>query len=144
MGGWTIEQGEREDWSPGVMRKLRETTDVQREGFAKAVEAGVRIAFGTDSGTYPHGMNAHQFATMVKHGMTPIEAIRSATVVAAELLGWRDRVGAIEPGLLADLVAVRGDVIGDVGLLTDVDLVMKGGALVSAGRARFPRAGDAE
>jgi imidazolonepropionase-like amidohydrolase len=144
MGGWTIEQGEREDWSPGVMRKLRETTDVQREGFAKAVEAGVRIAFGTDSGTYPHGMNAHQFATMVKHGITPIEAIRSATVVAAELLGWRDRVGAIEPGLLADLVAVRGDVIGDVGLLTDVDLVMKGGALVSAGRARFPRAGDAE
>ena len=133
MGGWTIEQGEREDWSPGVMRKLRETTDVQREGFAKAVEAGVRIAFGTDSGTYPHGMNAHQFATMVKHGMTPIEAIRSATVVAAELLGWRDRVGAIEPGLLADLVAVRGDVLGDVGLLTDVDLVMKGGALVSAG-----------
>ena len=144
MGGWTIEQGEREGWSPGVMRKLRETTDVQREGFAKAVEAGVRIAFGTDSGTYPHGMNAHQFATMVKHGMTPIEAIRSATVVAAELLGWRDRVGAIEPGLLADLVAVRGDVLGDVGLLTDVDLVMKGGALVSAGRARFPRAGDAE
>jgi imidazolonepropionase-like amidohydrolase len=133
MGGWTIEQGEREGWSPGVMRKLRETTDVQREGFAKAVEAGVRIAFGTDSGTYPHGMNAHQFATMVKHGMTPIEAIRSATVVAAELLGWRDRVGAIEPGLFADLVAVRGDVLGDVGLLTDVDLVMKGGALVSAG-----------
>ena len=133
MGGWTIEQGEREGWSPGVMRKLRETTDVQREGFAKAVEAGVRIAFGTDSGTYPHGMNAHQFATMVKHGMTPIEAIRSATVVAAELLGWRDQVGAIEPGLFADLVAVRGDVLGDVGLLTDVDLVMKGGALVSAG-----------
>jgi imidazolonepropionase-like amidohydrolase len=133
MGDWTIEQGEREGWSPGVMRKLRETTDVQREGFAKAVEAGVRIAFGTDSGTYPHGMNAHQFATMVKHGMTPIEALRSATVVAAELLGWRDRVGAIEPGLFADLVAVRGDVLGDVGLLIDLDLVMKGGALVSAG-----------
>ena len=133
MGDWTIEQGEREGWSPNVMRKLRETTDVQREGFAKAVEAGVRIAFGTDSGTYPHGMNAHQFATMVKHGMTPIEAIRSATVVAAELLGWRDRVGAIEPGLFADLVAVRGDVLSDVGLLTDVDVVMKGGVLLSAG-----------
>ena len=79
MGDWTIEQGEREGWSPNVMRKLRETTDVQREGFAKALEAGVRIAFGTDSGTYPHGMNAHQFATMVKLGMTPIEAIRSRT-----------------------------------------------------------------
>jgi imidazolonepropionase-like amidohydrolase len=133
MGDWTIEQGEREHWSPDVMRKLRETTDVQREGFAKAVEAGVRIAFGTDSGTYPHGMNAHQFAMMVKHGMTPIEAIRSATVVAAELLGWRDRVGAIRPGLFADLVAVRGDVLSDVTLLTDVDVVMKGGVLQSAG-----------
>ena len=132
MGDWSIEQGEREGWSPDVMRKLRETTDVQREGFAKAVEAGVRIAFGTDSGTYPHGMNAKQFASMVKYGMTPVEAIRSATVVAAELLGWRDRVGALEPGLFADLVAVEGDVMNDVDLLTDVAFVMKGGRVVSA------------
>ena len=132
MGDWSIEQGERDGWSPNVMRKLRETTDAQREGFAKAVEAGVRIAFGTDSGTYPHGMNAKQFATMVKYGMTPMEAIRSATVVAADLLGWRDRVGAIEPGLFADLVAVRGDVLNDVDLLTDVDVVMKGGRILSA------------
>jgi imidazolonepropionase-like amidohydrolase len=132
MGDWSIEQGEREGWSPNVMRKLRETTDVQREGFAKAVEAGVRIAFGTDSGTYPHGMNANQFASMVKYGMTPMEAIRSATVVAAELLGWRDRVGALEPGLFADLVAVEGDVLNDVDLLTDVAFVMKGGRIVSA------------
>ena len=132
MGDWSIEQGEREGWSPDVMRKLRETTDVQREGFAKAVEAGVRIAFGTDSGTYPHGMNAKQFASMVKYGMTPLEAIRSATVVAAELLGWSDRVGALEPGLFADLVAVEGDVMNDVDLLTDVAFVMKGGRVVSA------------
>ena len=132
MGDWSIEQGEREGWSPNVMRKLRETTDVQREGFAKAVEAGVRMAFGTDSGTYPHGMNANQFASMVKYGMTPMEAIRSATVVAAELLGWRDRVGALEPGLFADLVAVEGDVMNDVDLLTDVAIVMKGGRVVSA------------
>jgi imidazolonepropionase-like amidohydrolase len=132
MGDWSIEQGEREGWSPDVMRKLRETTDVQREGFAKAVEAGVRIAFGTDSGTYPHGMNAKQFASMVKYGMTPVEAIRSATVVAAELLGWTDRVGALEPGLFADLVAVEGDVMNDVDLLTDVAFVMKGGRVVSA------------
>ena len=132
MGDWSIEQGEREGWSPNVMRKLRETTDVQREGFAKAVEAGVRIAFGTDSGTYPHGMNANQFASMVKYGMTPMEAIRSATVVAAELLGWRDRVGVLEPGLFADLVAVEGDVMNDVDLLTDVAFVMKGGRVVSA------------
>lgn len=132
MGDWSIEQGEREGWSPDVMRKLRETTDVQREGFAKAVEAGVRIAFGTDSGTYPHGMNAKQFASMVKYGMTPVEAIRSATVVAAELLGWSDRVGALEPGLFADLIAVEGDVMNDVDLLSDVAFVMKGGRVVSA------------
>jgi imidazolonepropionase-like amidohydrolase len=132
MGDWSIEQGEREGWSPNVMRKLRETTDVQREGFAKAVEAGVRIAFGTDSGTYPHGMNANQFASMVKYGMTPMEAIRSATVVAAELLGWRDRVGALEPGLFADVVSVEGELLNDVDLLTDVAFVMKGGRVVSA------------
>lgn len=132
MGDWSIEQGERDGWSPNVMSKLRETTDVQREGFAKAVEAGVRIAFGTDSGTYPHGMNAKQFASIVKYGMTPMDAIRSATVVAAELLGWRDRVGALEPGLFADLVAVEGDVMNDVDLLTDVAFVMKGGRVVSA------------
>ncbi len=76
MGDWTIEQGRREGWSPSVMRKLEETTDVQREGFTKAVEAGVKIAFGTDSGTYPHGMNARQFAYMVKFGMTPMQAIQ--------------------------------------------------------------------
>ena len=131
MGDWTIEQGERQGWSPNVMRKLRETTDVQREGFAKAVEAGVRIAFGTDSGTYPHGMNARQFATMVEHGMSPMEAIRSATVVAAELLGWRDRVGAIEPGLFADLVAVAGDVVDGIDRLTDVAVVIKGGRILT-------------
>jgi len=132
MGDWTIEQGERDGWSPDVMRKLRETTDVQREGFEKAVAAGVKLAFGTDSGTYPHGMNARQFAYMVKHGMTPMEAIRSATVVAAELMGWGDRVGALEPGLFADLVAVEGDVLSDVDGLTDVALVMKGGRVLSA------------
>lgn len=132
MGDWALDQGEREGWSPNVMRKLRETTEVQREGFAKAVEAGIRIAFGTDSGTYPHGMNAHQFATMVKHGMTPMEAIRSATVVAAELLGSSDRIGSLRSGAFADLVAFEGDVLSDVELLTGVALVMKGGRLLSA------------
>jgi imidazolonepropionase-like amidohydrolase len=106
---------------------------VQREGFEKAVAAGVKLAFGTDSGTYPHGMNARQFASMVKHGMTPMEAIRSATVVAAELMGWRDRVGALEPGLFADVLAVEGDVLSDVDRLTDAALVMRGGRVLSAG-----------
>ena len=82
MGDWMLEEGEREGWSPNVLRKLRETTDAQREGFTKALQAGVKMAFGTDSGTYPHGMNASQFAYMVKFGMTPMQAIRSATVDA--------------------------------------------------------------
>ncbi|MCI0632841.1 MAG: amidohydrolase family protein [Actinobacteria bacterium] len=135
MGDWTIEQGRKEGWAPSVMRKLEATTDVQRQGFAKAVEAGVRIAFGTDSGTYPHGMNARQFAYMVKFGMTPMQAIRSATVVAAELIGLRGRVGAIEPGAFADLIAVEGDPLGDVDLLTDVPFVMKGGGVVKGARS---------
>jgi imidazolonepropionase-like amidohydrolase len=129
-GDWIAEQGARHGWSPEVLRKNEETTQAQRRRFARCVEAGVRIAFGTDSGVYPHGMNAHQFAAMVEHGMTPLEAIRSATVTAAELLGWRDRVGAIEPGLLADLIAVRGDPLERVDVLTDVEVVVKGGDVV--------------
>ncbi len=140
MGDWTIEHGRREGWSPSVMRKLEETTDAQREGFAKAVEAGVKIAFGTDSGTYPHGMNARQFAYMVKFGMTPMQAIQSATVVAADLIGWRGEVGSIEPGVFADVIAVKGDPLADVDLLTDVPFVMKGGDLVKD--ASVPRSSD--
>jgi imidazolonepropionase-like amidohydrolase len=75
-------------------------------------------------------MVARQFATMVKLGMTPMEAIRSATVTAAELIGWRDRVGAIEPGLFADLIAIEGDPLSDVELLNDVAVVVKGGEVV--------------
>ncbi len=130
MGDWTLEQGERDGWSPNVMRKLRETTDVQREGFTKAVQTGVKMAFGTDSGTYPHGLNASQLPYMVKFGMTPMQAIRSATIVASELIGWRDRVGSLEPGRFADVIAVQGDVIEDVDRLTDVSFVMKGGNVI--------------
>ncbi len=130
FGDWIEEQGRLHGWSKNVLRKNEETTQAQREGFAKAVKAGVRLAFGTDSGGYPHGMNAKQFAYQVRYGQTPMDAIRSATSVAAELLGWEDRVGAIEPGRFADLIAVEGDVLEDVDLLTDVAFVMKGGEVV--------------
>ena len=105
---------------------------VQRENFAKAVRAGVRVAFGTDAGVYPHGDNAKQFAFMVKFGLTPARAIRAATADAADLLGRADQVGQIRPGLLADLVAVDGDPLADVTSLERVDFVMKGGAVVKA------------
>ena len=107
-GDWIAEEGARGGWSADVIRKNEETTDAQREGFTKAVKAGVSIAYGTDSGVYPHAMVARQMAYMVRYGMTPMEAIRSATVVASELMGWQDRVGAVAPGRFADLVAVVG------------------------------------
>ncbi len=129
-GDWIAEQGRAQGWSEAVLRKNDETTEAQRQGFAKCVEAGVRLAFGTDSGVYPHGMNARQFAYQVKYGMTPMQAIQSATSVAAELLGWQDRVGAIEPGRLADLIAVRADPLEDVDALTEVEVVIKGGEIV--------------
>ena len=114
-----------------MLRKNDETTLTQRAAFEKCVAAGVRIAYGTDSGIYPHGQNARQFAYHVRHGQTPVEAIRSATLHAAELMGWSDRIGRVEPGLYADLVAVPGDPTPDVRLLEDVSFVMKGGEVVS-------------
>jgi len=130
LGDWIEEQGRRQGWAAAVLRKNAETTEAQREGFARAVQAGARLAFGTDSGAYPHGMNARQFAYLVRYGMDPMEAIRSATSVAAELLGWQDRVGAVEPGRYADLIAVAGDPLADVDALTEVAFVMKGGEVV--------------
>ena len=129
-GDWIAEEGARGGWSANVMRKNEETTDAQREGFTKAVKAGVAIAYGTDSGVYPHAWVAKQFAYMVRFGMTPMQAIRSATLVASELMGWRDRVGSIETGRFADLVAVVGDPLDDISVLEDVLFVMKGGAVV--------------
>src|SRR2546427_1806305 len=102
----------------------------QRENFKKAVQAGVKMAFGTDAGVYPHGWNAKQFAHMVRWGQTPMQAIQAATSNAAELLGWSDRVGRIAPGYLADMVAVDGDPLADVTLLEKVSFVMKDGAVV--------------
>jgi imidazolonepropionase-like amidohydrolase len=129
-GDWIAEQGRRLGWSSAVLRKNAETTRAQREGFARAVKAGARIAYGTDSGVFPHRMSARQFAVMVRFGMDPMQAIRSATSVAAELLGWEDRVGAIAPGRYADLIAVEGDPLEDVDALTDVAVVVKGGQVV--------------
>jgi imidazolonepropionase-like amidohydrolase len=103
---------------------------LQRDNFAKAVKAGVKVAFGTDAGVYPHGDNAKQFFYMVKYGCTPARAIRSATADAAELLGKASTVGKVEPGLFADLIAVEGDPLADVRALEKVGFVMKGGVVV--------------
>jgi len=88
------------------------------------------MAFGTDAGVYPHGDNARQFAKMVEWGMQPIDALRAATLNAAELLGWKDKVGELTPGHFADLIAVSGDPLADVKILEHVQFVMKGGEVV--------------
>jgi len=129
-GDYIAEVGTREGWPAGYLRKNRETTDAQRAGFRKAVKAGVHIAFGTDAGVYPHGINARQFAYMVKNGMTPMQAIQAATIEGARLLRWDKDVGTIAPGHFADMVAVKGDPLADVRVLENVDAVMKGGAVV--------------
>ena len=98
-----------------------------KDTFARAYAAGVRIAFGTDSGVSAHGDNAREFSLMVEGGMTPLEAIQAATVTAAELLGVEDLLGSIESGKLADIVAVAGDPLGDISLLENISFVMKDG-----------------
>ena len=122
--------GTKEGWPEEYLRKNRETTDVQRAGFAKAVKLGVKLAYGTDSGVYPHGDNAKQFAYMVRYGMTPMQAIQSATIEAARLLDREWQLGVIGPGRYADLVAVKGDPLEDISVLEKVEAVMKGGELV--------------
>jgi imidazolonepropionase-like amidohydrolase len=129
-GDWIAEEGRKNGWSRATLDKNDETTDAQRAGFKKCVEAGVRIAFGTDSGVYPHGLNARQFAYMVEYGMTPMQAIRAATIVSAELLEREHDLGSITPGKLADVIAVEGDPTEDVSLLEDVSFVMKGGQVL--------------
>lgn len=123
--------GRKQGWSAEILRKNAETTEAQREGFRKAVEAGVHIAFGTDAGVYPHGDNARQFAYMVRWGMTPLQAIRSATLDAARLLGKEKELGSIAPGKAADLVAVACDPLHDIECLRQVRGVVKAGRPVS-------------
>ena len=113
-----------------IIAKERLVGRTQRENFTKALRAGCKIAYGTDSGVYPHGWNGKQFAHMVRWGMTPMQAIQSATTSAAELLGWKDKVGQLAPGFFADLVAVNGDPLADITVLENVAFVMKGGAVV--------------
>ena len=129
-GDYIDDVGTREKWPEEYLRKNRETTDIQRAGFTKAVKMGVKIAYGTDSGVYPHGNNAKQFAYMVRYGMTPMQAVQSATIRAAELLGKEETLGSVQPGRFADLVAVKGDPIQDIRVLENLTHVMKDGKLV--------------
>lgn len=107
----------------------RELGAIQRRNFTKAVRAGVKMTFGTDAGVCPHGVNARQFAFMVKYGMTPMQAIQSATVNAADLIGHSELFGSIAAGKSADIVAVKGDPLSDIHVLEHVSFVMKEGTI---------------
>lgn len=126
-GDYIDTEGRRQGWPEEFLRKNVETTEIQRQGFTKAVKAGVPIVFGTDAGVFPHGLNARQFPIMVKRGMTPMQAIQSATSVAARYMGLDNQVGALRPGLYGDLIAVHGDPEQDISMLEHVDVVIKGG-----------------
>lgn len=129
-GDYIDSVGRRDGWSAEILRKNLDTTEAQREGFRKAVAAGVNIAYGTDSGVYPHGDNARQFAYMVRYGMTPLQAIRAATLESARLLRKEKELGSIAPGKIADLIALACDPLADIACLQQVRGVVKAGVPV--------------
>ncbi len=128
-GDYIASVGREQGWDKEILRKNDETTEAQRAGFRKAVAAGVKIAYGTDSGVYPHRFVARQLPYMVRYGMTPMQALQSATLSAAQLMRWQDRVGSIAAGKYADIIAVQGDVLANLQALENVGFVMKGGVV---------------
>jgi imidazolonepropionase-like amidohydrolase len=119
-----------------MVEKEKELRKSQLVNWKRAIAAGVKLAFGTDAGVYPHGQNAHQFHSLLALGLTPMQVIQMATGGAADLLHWSDRVGIVAPGRFADLIAVDGDPLADVTELERVRFVMKGGAVVKDERRK--------
>ena len=112
-----------------IMNKEKQLVQAHFETFQKAVKGGVKMVFGTDAAVFPHGLNAKQFSYMIKWGMTPMQAIQSASINAADLLGWKDRIGSIKPGKLADIIATSENPLDNIKTLEDVKFVMKGGII---------------
>src|SRR6516162_3410357 len=129
LSDWFLENAPKMNVPPSMLAKGKEVMPAARKNVAHAFASGVKVGFGTDAAVYPHGLNAHEFAVMVNLGLTPLQAIQSATVNDADLLGWSDRVGVVEPGHYADIIAVDGDPLADVTTLERVKFVMKGGVV---------------
>jgi len=130
LADWFLANAERLHVPPELIAKAKEVMPAARKNIARAFSGGVKVAFGTDAAVYPHGLNAHEFAVMVKLGLSPLQSIQAATINAADLLGWSDKIGTIEPGKWADIIAVDGDPLQDVTTLERVKFVMKGGEVV--------------
>lgn len=131
-GDYIDTEGRAQGWPAEFLQKNIDTTEVQRVAFTKAVAMGVALSYGTDAGVFPHGLNARQFRQMVARGMTPMQAIQSATSVSARAIGWEDRVGSLHAGRYGDLIAVRSDPLQDITVLEHVEAVVKGGEVVKA------------
>ena len=127
---WFLENYEKLGLPAQIIAKAKEVMPAMKKNLTHAIQQGVPVAFGTDAAVYPHGLNAREFAVLERMGMTPLQAIQTATVNASKLLGMEDRIGAIEAGKLADLIAVEGDPTRDVTELERVKFVMKGGSVV--------------
>ena len=124
---YTLTFGEQNGVAEENLNKERQVSKRQRESFSRAVAAGLKMVFGTDAAIYPHGDNAKQFSRMVEYGMTPLQAIQSATINSAQLLKAQQTLGQIKPNFAADLIAVDGNPLEDVSVLENVDFVMKEG-----------------
>ena len=137
LGDWMRENAAKIGLPAMYAEKMKTVTAAMRQNISKAIQAGVKIALGTDAAVYPHGLNAHEFEVYTRLGLTPLQSIQTGTVNAADLLGWSDRVGSLEPGKFADIVAVEGDPLKDSTLLQHPTFVMKGGVVyksISSGR----------
>jgi imidazolonepropionase-like amidohydrolase len=130
LGDWFMENADRNHVPDFLLLKAKAVMPAARKNIAHAFASGVKVAFGTDAAVYPHGLNAHEFAVMVKLGLTPLQAIQAATINAADLMGWPGKVGSLDPGAWGDIVAVDGDPLKDVTTLEHVKFVMKGGEVV--------------
>lgn len=127
---WLMENINSIGLTPNMIEKAQVVLPIARKNLSHAFQSGVKVAFGTDAAVYPHGLNAHEFGTMVDMGLPPLLAIQAATVNAADLIGWSDRVGTLEAGKFADIIAVNGDPVANVRMLEKVSFVMKGGEVV--------------
>ena len=124
---WQREHSAQANLPSFMKAKMDLVSRVGKENVRKAFAAGVKIGMGTDAAVYPHGLNAHELEVYVQLGMTPLQAIQTATINDADLLGWKDKVGTVEPGKWADIIAVDGDPVHDITALQHVKFVMKGG-----------------